>query len=165
MSSQSRSRARPVSRSAGAPATVEHPGKISNDPARTLADPDLSKRDKIHALNAMEQDARQLAVAAAEGMGGGEETNLRNVLQAKRILETPKPDAAFRVVRQTFEAELQNTLGTDTHDVIMRALDAIKAARQAIARRARTPAPPPGAPAPGSPQELEEELAKEKLDP
>jgi hypothetical protein len=135
---------------------VEHPGKTFADPAHVVTDPDLAIDEKIRALDTMEQDARQLAIATGEGMEGGEETKLRTVLQAKRMLE---PEAAFAIVQQTFEARLQDTVGTDAHTVIIRALDAIKAARDALAQR-------PGVPAsPGSPTELKEELAKEKLDP
>jgi len=132
--------------------------KTSADPAQVVADPDLSTGEKIRALNSLEQDARQLAVATAEGMSGGEETKLRGVLQAKRMLELPSSETAFTIVQQTFEAQLHNTLGSETHELITRALDAIKAAREAIARRVETPAP-------GSTDELEEELIKEKLDP
>lgn len=148
----------------GAAATPSHIGKTFAEPAHVVADPDLTTPEKLRALEAMEQDERQLAVAAAEGMTGGEQTRLRGVLQAKRMLETP-PDLAFSVVRQTFQAKLRQTLGTDTHELINRALDAIQAAQDAIAAAERTPPPPPGAPSPGSTGELEEELEKEKLDP
>lgn len=165
MPGQTTTRAKSTSRTPSAAGKREHPGKTFAEPADVVADPDLSGRQKRDALDSMEQDARQLAIAAAEGMSGGEETRLRSVLQAKRTLEMPDPELAFRVVQQTFEAELRDTLGTDTHELISRALDAISAAREAIARRARTPSPPPGAPTPGSTEELEEELDKEKLDP
>jgi hypothetical protein len=162
MPSQSTTRSR--SRSV-APAKVRHPGKMFAEPAHVIADPDLTTDEKRRALDVMEQDARQLAVATAEGMDGGEETRLREILQAKQILEMPPVEMAFSVVRQTFEAKLRETLGTATHELIGRALDAIKVARDAIAESERAPPPPPGAPAPGSTKELEEELDKEQLDP
>ncbi len=144
---------------------VEHPARTFSDPMDVVADPGLSAQQKMRALESMEQDARQLAVASAEGMDGGEETKLRNVLEAERSLEAPSPDEAFTVVLRTFEGRLQDTLGTETHQLIEIAIDAIKSAREAIARQSEMPAPPPGAPRPGSTEELAEELAKEKLDP
>jgi hypothetical protein len=144
---------------------VEQPAGVFGEPTEVVADPDLSAREKMTALNTLEQDARQMAVASAEGMSGGEDANLREVLQAKRAVALPSEEAAFAVVSATFEKRLQETLGTDAHTLISRALDAIREAREAITRLARTPAPPPGAAKPGSTQELDEELAKEKLDP
>lgn len=130
-----------------------------------VADPTLSKQDKTHALDSLEQDARQLAVAAAEGMSGGEETQLRPVLQAKRSLELPSDAAAFTVVQRELEQKLRETQGTGAHAAISRAIDAINEARAAIADLANAPKVPPGAPLPGSDEELQEEIDKEKLDP
>jgi hypothetical protein len=154
MQSRSKPRTKPVTHSATSPVS----GKTCAEPAHVVADPDLSSREKILVLTSLEQDARQLSIATAEGMSGGEETNLRGVLQAKRMIESPSSEAAFTVVQQTFEAQLQNTIGTEAHTLITRAIDAIKAAREAIAERMKTQAP-------ASTSELEEELAKEKLDP
>jgi hypothetical protein len=86
-------------------------------------------------------------------------------MQPERSLELPSSDAAFTVVLRTFEEQLRETLATDTHVLISRAIDAIHAARAAMVDRADSPAPPPGAPEPGSTEELQEELDKEKLDP
>jgi hypothetical protein len=144
---------------------LETPARVYAKPAEVVADPSLSARDKATALNTLEQDARQMAVASAEGMSGGEETNLREVLQAKRTVGLPSAEAAFAVVTATFEEQLQETLGTEAHALISRALEAIQDAREAVSRMADTPIPPPGAPKPGSTEELDEELAKEKLDP
>ena len=146
-------------------AKVEQPAMVFSDPGEVVADATLSTREKLHTLDSLEQDARQLAVASGEGMSGGEETKLRPVLQAKRSLDAPSAEAAFAIVARTFEEQLAETLGTEAHVLITRAIDAIKAAREAIAARAHAPAPPAGAPEPGSTKELEEELDKEKLDP
>jgi hypothetical protein len=156
---------RPASRTSPGRAKVEHPAKVYSDPAEVIADSTLTAREKRIVLNSLEQDARQLATAAAEGMSGGEETNLRSVLQAKRALASPSVDAAFALVLRTFDNQLKQTLGTDSHGVISRAIDAIHAAREAMAERMNTPTSPPGAPMPGSMAELQEELDKEKLDP
>jgi len=58
-------------------------------PAHMAVDPALSKDQQAHALAAMEQDARQLSTATAEGMGGGEPTRLHEVLVAKNTLDLP----------------------------------------------------------------------------
>jgi hypothetical protein len=156
---------KPSPRKTSARTKVEHPAKVYSEPKEVVADSSLSAQEKRVVLDTMEQDARQLATASAEGMSGGEETKLHGVLQAKRALEPPSVDAAFRVVLRAFEQQLRETLGTDTHAVITRAIDAINAAREAMAGRVNAPTPPPGAPLPGSREELREELDKEKLDP
>ena len=163
MSTSSKKRAKPDAVSTRE--KVEQPAKAFGEPTEVVADPALSSHQKLRALDTMEQDARQLAIASSEGMAGGEETNLRGVLEAKRTLDLPSPEVAFTVVLRTFEAALKETRGTDNHVVINRAIEAIHAAREAIDQSKDTPAPPPGAPRPGSTEELAEELAKEKLDP
>lgn len=142
---------------------IEHPAKQFSDPAEVVTDRSLSTQDKRVALDTLKQDARQLAVAAGEGMAGGEQTNLRNVMEAERSLE-PSTDAAFTAVLRSFEEQRQNTHGTEADVLITRAIDAIHAAREAIRRQQRAPVPP-GAPQPGSKEELQEEINKEKLDP
>jgi len=70
-------------------------------PAQIVADPELSKVEKVGMLESMEQDARQLATASAEGMGGGEPTNLHEVLGAKEALGLP---AAYDLVLSDLKA-------------------------------------------------------------
>jgi hypothetical protein len=113
----------------------------------------------------MEQDARQLAVASAEGMSGGEQTQLRNVLEAERSLDRPSSDGAFTAVLHNLEEHRRRTRGTDTEVLIERAIESIQTAREAIARDQTAPHAPPGAAKPGSQQELQDEINKEKLDP
>ena len=55
---------------------LEQPHIHYAHPSEVTADPELSKDDKLHALENLEQDARQLADAAAEGIGGGVERRL-----------------------------------------------------------------------------------------
>ena len=62
---------------------VEKPHANFKTPHEVIADPALSKQE----LTELEQDARLLATAAAEGMTGGEPSNLREVLDAKEALE------------------------------------------------------------------------------
>jgi hypothetical protein len=144
---------------------LEHPAKEFSHPGEVVTDRSLSIPEKQAALNSLEQDARQLAVATAEGMVGGEETKLRNVLEAERSLDLPSQDLAFTVVLRTFEQHRDKTRGTDTDVLITRAIEAINEARAAITRQKAAPKTPPGAPRPGSKEELQEELNKEKLDP
>ncbi|MDQ2805015.1 MAG: hypothetical protein M3Y41_20935, partial [Pseudomonadota bacterium] len=42
-----------------------------------VVDPALSKEQKLQALDSLEQDARQLAIASSEGMSDGEATGLQ----------------------------------------------------------------------------------------
>jgi hypothetical protein len=149
----------------GATAKTRRPHKEFEHPAQVVADPALSKDEKRVALDSLEQDARQLATASGEGMTGGEDANLRDVLIAKKTLDLPGADAAFAVVLQTFEAKLAASQGTSAHRAIADAIASIHTARAAMANMDETVQPPPGAAQPGSARELDEELAKEKLDP
>jgi hypothetical protein len=148
---------------ASASEKIEHPAKQFSDPADVVNDRSLSTEEKRVALERLKQDARQLAVAAEEGMAGGEETNLRKVMEAERKLE-PSTDAAFTTVLRSLEEERQNTHGTEADVLITRAIEALNAARDAI-RRKQKAAVPPGAPQPGSKEELQAELNNETLDP
>jgi hypothetical protein len=66
---------------------VEKPHAHFGDPQDVVADPALSKEEKVEALETLEQDARLLTTAAQEGMTGGEENKLQEVLDAKKALE------------------------------------------------------------------------------
>jgi len=83
---------------------VEKPAIHFEEPNNVIADPDLSTRQKAAALDTLEQDARQLATASAEGMAGGEETKLNEVLRAKETLELPCVLTAYQVVAQDLRA-------------------------------------------------------------
>ena len=69
-------------------AKTEKPHKHFDDPQQVVADPTLSKQDKLEALETLEQDAQLLATATEEGMTGGEQSNLRDILSAKKTLES-----------------------------------------------------------------------------
>jgi hypothetical protein len=68
---------------------LEKPHAHFDRPQDIVADPALSKEEKAQALEKLEQDARQLTTAAQEGMTGGEENKLQEVLDAKKALEEP----------------------------------------------------------------------------
>ena len=57
-------------------AKTDKPHGHFDNPQQILADPALSKQDKLKALETLEQDARLLATATEEGMTGGEHSNL-----------------------------------------------------------------------------------------
>ena len=143
----------------------EHPAREFSDPAELVANPSLSAQEKCSALDALEQDARQIAVATAEGMAGGEATRLRAVLEAKRTFERRLPAAAFTDILETLEHRLQQSDTTDVQFAIAKAIDAVISAQQAVARHQSLPEPPPCAPESGSAQEIQEEIDKENLDP
>src|ERR1700722_6606150 len=73
-------------------------------PGEVVAEPSLSKHEKAEALEDLEQDARQLAIASGEGMSGGEPTALAEVLHAKEALELPSTDFAYELVLKDLEA-------------------------------------------------------------
>ena len=94
-------------------------------PVEVVADPSLSMPEKVKALEDLEQDARQLAIASSEGMSGGEPTALAEVLQAKEVLEPPPVDLAYKLVMQDLETRQLNKNGDAT--LIAQALAALKA--------------------------------------
>jgi hypothetical protein len=90
-------------------AKTEKPHDHFDDPQQVVADPALSKQDKVEALETLEQDARLLATATEEGMTGGEQSSLRDVLGAKKTLESgsandatsnPPPDSGAEVAKE-----------------------------------------------------------------
>ena len=78
---------------------LEKPHAHFGHPQDVVADPALSKEEKVEALETLEQDARLLTTAAQEGMTGGEENKLQEVLDAKKALE--EPDGAPNPALQT----------------------------------------------------------------
>jgi hypothetical protein len=81
-----------MSEQAKSDAKVRKPSAQYNEPHEVVADPSLSKAQKVEALNTLEQDARQLAEASSEGMAGGERNKLHDVLIAEEVLSSPPPD-------------------------------------------------------------------------
>ena len=107
---------------------VEHPHAHFANPSEVVVDPELSKADKVRALESLEQDARQLATAAAEGMTTGEKSGLQDVLAARDALELPPFDLAVSVVLQGLRARLQGTEAGEAHRLLARAIEALEAA-------------------------------------
>ena len=88
-------------------AKVRKPSTYYDEPHEVVADASLSKAQKVEALNALEQDARQLAEASSEGMAGGERNKLHDVLIAEDALALPpvagdrNPGARRQPLRRT----------------------------------------------------------------
>jgi hypothetical protein len=101
-----------------------------NTPLEVVVDPSLSKPEKAEALEQMEQDARQLAIAAGEGMSGGEPTALAEVLHAKEALEQPPVDFAYDLVLKDLEARRLD--GDGDADLIAQAIAILQALRRQV---------------------------------
>ncbi len=97
------------------------------EPHEVVGDPALSKVEKKEALDTLEQDARQLSVASAEGMTGGEPTGLHEVLAAKDSLELPPTAYAYEVVLKDLRSRLKTKVTGDARAAIERALAALDA--------------------------------------
>jgi hypothetical protein len=138
------------------PIKIDRPNAHFVQPGEVVVDHSLSKDEKMQVLETMEQDARQLGAASAEGMSGGEENRLHEVLAAKDAMELPPCEVAIAVVMQDLRGKLPGTEGTATHRVIEHAIEALGAARDAIATPHAVRDPK---------AEIETELAMEKLDP
>lgn len=67
-------------------AALQNPAKCFETPQHVLDDPKLTVTQKRKLLEQWEQDARQLAVAEEEGMGGGEESMLHRVKRAMEAI-------------------------------------------------------------------------------
>ncbi len=78
-----------MSEQAKSDAKVQKPSTYYDEPHEVVVDSSLSKAQKVEALNTLEQDARQLAEASSEGMGGGERNKLHDVLISEDVLALP----------------------------------------------------------------------------
>lgn len=68
-------------------AALANPSTYFAQPQDVLTYPGLSRELQLKLLRQWDQDARELAEAESEGMGGGEESMLGRVRQALRALE------------------------------------------------------------------------------
>lgn len=73
---------------------IRDPSKHFATPADVLRADELSSTDKVRILRQWEMDARELAVAEEENMGGGETMDLDLVLQALHQLGEATDDGA-----------------------------------------------------------------------
>ena len=75
-------------------AALANPSAYFTQPQDVLACPGLSRELQLKILRQWEQDARELAEAESEGMGGGEESMLGRVRQALRTLDLTQKTVA-----------------------------------------------------------------------
>lgn len=110
---------------------VETPHKHFEAPLDVVQDPALSKEQKLEALDRLEQDARQLAVASSEGMSGGESTKLQEVLAAKGALDLPPLDHAYAVVLHDLQSRQKDTRSDLLRNLVGQAISALEAIKLA----------------------------------
>ena len=96
-------------------------------PREVVADPELFKEDNPEALDSLEQDLRQLAVASWDGMSDGEATGLHEVLHAREVLEPPLISIACEVVLQDLHIRLTNQVDDPLKEAIQQALGSVPA--------------------------------------
>lgn len=70
------------------------PASAFDSPQAVLAHPDLSREQRIEILRRWEYDARELQVAEAENMGGGEAAHLDEILRALHSLDAEAEERA-----------------------------------------------------------------------
>lgn len=95
-------------------------------PGEVVADSSLSTQEKAKALEGLEQDARQLAIASNEGMSGGEPTALAEVLHAEAALAPT--DFAYELVLKDLETRRRS--GDGDPRLIAQAVAALEALRK-----------------------------------
>ena len=98
-------------------------------PHEVIVDPALSEEQKIDALDSLEQDARQLAIASAEGMTDGETTGLKEVLHAKDVMKLPPIEIAYEVVLQDLQLKLAGSESDATKAEVQQAIAALHSIR------------------------------------
>jgi hypothetical protein len=106
----------------------DHPQTCPNfdAPIEIVADPSLSKQEKAEALEDLEQEARQLAIASGERMSGREPTPLVEALHAKEALGLPCTDFAYEAPK---DLEARRLTGNGDAGLIARAAAALAALR------------------------------------
>jgi hypothetical protein len=138
---------------------VEKPHANFETPHEVIVDSALSKEEKVEALDTLEQDARLLATASAEGMAGGEPSNLHEVLDAKGSLESAPIDHAYDVVLRDLRSRQAAGRQDGMQALIKHAIEALEALERAQASTASNNPPL------SSDEEVAQEAEIEKLDP
>jgi hypothetical protein len=106
-------------------AKVQNPAILFDEPHEVLLDSSMSKAQKVEALDALEQDARRLAEASSEGMGGGERSRLHDVLIAKDTLALPPVADAYEIVLQDLRSRQKRDRAIDTRVLFEQAIAAL----------------------------------------
>ena len=107
-------------------AKVQKPSAYFDEPQEVVEDSSLSKAQKVETLDTLEQDARQLAEASSEGMGGGEPNNLHDVLIAKDALSLQSlADDAYATVLQDLRSRQKRDPAIKTRILLAQAIAAL----------------------------------------
>ncbi len=111
-------------------AVLANPSAYFAQPQDVLTYPGLSLELRLKFLRQWQQDARQLAVAESEGMGGGEESMLGRVNQALRALERPQETS----MNDTGAGEAQASIGAAASSVASGLQEAASRVQHAVSR-------------------------------
>jgi len=101
-----------------------------------IGDSSLSPSQKVKALDTLEQDARQLAEASSEGMGGGERNKLHDVLIAKDKLALPPITAAYDAVLEDLRAWQRSDASIASQTLLKAAISAVERLKMLLPKRA-----------------------------
>ena len=137
---------------------IEKPHAFFAEPYEVLVEAILSNEQKSDILQTLEQDARQMSVASNEGMAGGELAKLSDVLEARDSLNLPPVAHAYDLVLKDLRSRLNADLPGDARALMELAMTAVEAVR-------KSPILEPVALAPALAAEIDDEIAREKLDP
>ncbi len=107
-------------------AKVQKPSTYFDEPQEIVDDSSLSKTQKVKALDTLEQDARQLAEASSEGMGGGESNNLHDVLIAEAMLALPQTAEAYQTVLKDLRSRQNLNPALETQLMLTQAISALE---------------------------------------
>jgi hypothetical protein len=111
-----------------ASANFEHPHEV-------IVDSSLSPSQKVRALDTLEREARQLAEASSEGMGGGERNKLHDVLVAKDMLALPPMSAAYEAILQDLRAWQRSDTGIASQTLLEEAISALERLKTLLPER------------------------------
>jgi len=106
------------------------PSVYFEEPRDVVADAAMSAQQKDAILKTLEQDARQLSDASAEGMGGGERNKLHEVLIAADTLSLQPVANAY----ETVLVDLRARLGNEGDAVQLRLLKQALASLEALVK-------------------------------
>jgi hypothetical protein len=121
-------------------AKPDKPSGPDAEPHDVVVDGTLSPEQKSAALDTLEQDARQLADAATEGMTGGEANKLHDVLGAKdRLGLSVLADAYTAVLRDLRSRQERQSLSAARQ--LDEAIFVVAGVAATVAQDAARPAP------------------------
>jgi hypothetical protein len=147
---------------------IEKPHAFFAEPYEVLVEAILSNEQKSDILQTLEQDARQMSIASNEGMAGGELAKLSDVLEARDSLNLPPVAHAYDLVLKDLRSRLKTDLPGDARAMMELAMTAVEAVRKSPILEpvaSSMGAGTAGVLAPALAAEIDDEIAREKLDP